>query len=134
MIGFIRNEGIKTSLGIGEFDPLFKKLKEGLENYIAGRYLWSSQKMEETRTEVKWKHIVDKGGGNCHCIVGSCEERPDPNSLALSKYQLGGIFKSHGCKLIAIETYPGSKPSILKKYGLEEGPKMIVVVKYAKLK
>ena len=132
MIGFQRGEGIKASLGLGEYDPLFKKLREGLENYFLGKTLWSISGIE--KYELKWNHIIDRGGGNCHSIVGECEDRVDQNYLGMARHQLGGIFKSHGCKLIAIETYPGNKTKILKKYGLSEGSKMLIVVKYAKLK
>jgi hypothetical protein len=140
MLGFQRHEGIKTSLGLGEYAPLFKNLKEGLDRYFTGKDLWSTG-MGLPSYEILWKHQVDRGGGNCHVISGIVDRKKldtpmDRDVLIMARNHLKTVFAINQCKLIAVESYPSNKRKIYRKYGFEDdvdGKNGLIVIKYSKL-
>ena len=141
MLGFQRNEGVKTALGIGEFDPLFKKLREGLDRYFTGKGLWTNQAMGLPRYKIHWKHQIDRGGGNCHVIAGLIDsdtiEHPlNRDVVIMARQHLKTVFAFNQCKMIAVERYPANKKKIYQKYGFEKeiaGSKGVIIIKYSKM-
>ena len=139
MLGFQRHEGIKTTLGLGEYDPLFKELKDGLDRYFHGKDLWSSEKIDLAYT-ITWVHKIDRGGGNCHSIIGfpnkKASDKPMKKEVVLmARKHLSFVFIHNNCKMISIDSYAEAKQKILKKYGLtpedSKGNGMIII-KYSK--
>lgn len=142
MLGFQRNEGIKATLGLGEFDPIFKKLKDGLDAYFTGKGLWSNEAKGLPSYNIDWKHKIDRGGGNCHVISGLVDRKNLETPLQrevieMARRHLKGVFGFHQCKMISIETYATNRKKIWEKYGFETADidkKSLIVIKYAKLK
>ena len=140
MLGFQRNEGVKTALGIGEFDPLFKELKDALNRYFLGEGRWSSQYGDIRSYKIAWRHKIDRGGGNCHAIAGAIDRGNlntpmDRGVVMMARRYLKDVFKINGCKMIAIETHPISKRKIWEKYDFDPDSsksKELIVVKYSK--
>lgn len=142
MIGFQRGEGIKTSLGLGEYDQLFKKLVKGLDGYFLGKEIWSTDQRSIPHYSISWKHKIDRGGGNCHAIAGLVDRKTlgtpiERDIIMMARRHLKRVFSINGCKMISIDSYPDNKKKIYEKY--EFGPdktegRTLIVVKYAKLK
>jgi len=133
MLGFQRNVGVRESLGIGEFAPILKKIKEEIgQTFIAGTMYWTTAIQPETRfkspnsLDIEWKSILGKKDDNLHRLIAIICPRGEINEkIRSAKYSIKGIFRRHECKLTAVNIY--SQEKWFKKFQIDYKPKHILV-------
>jgi hypothetical protein len=136
---FVRGESPMEALGLGEFTPIIKDIKNYVQAaLVEGKTLWyypdATTKWDLSKMKVEFKTIQDKPSGNCHKFIfivsgaplGEMKEVVVLNSIKNKFFQ-------NGCKVASMSFFHTEKH--FKKYGFEHGQnKLLVEIVYAKLK